>query len=167
MAETNRPDRQGDPADDGIPDDGSAAGPPRGPDRRHRPTPMFSRYTFFGRRRRNRRTDDPQKRYYVDWVSGGYLWALIGVLALIAADTFSTLYIIHRGGGEANPLMRTLLETGPHWFAAVKVGSALIAFLLLAVHRFFPLARMMVTVLLAAYGGIVIFHLFLLCKIHA
>ena len=159
MAEINHPEQQNESA-------GQDATPRRGSDRRERPTPMFSRYTFFGRRRKNRRDDDPQRRYYVDWVSGSYAWALIGMLVLIAIDTLSTLYIIRCGGGEANPLMRMLLETGPLWFAAVKIGSAMIAFLLLAVHRFFPLARMMVTILLSAYGGIVIFHFFLLWKIH-
>jgi len=128
---------------------------------------MLSRYTFSGRRRSNRRLSDPQVRYYVDWVSGGYLTALVAVVAFILIDTLSTLYIIRCGGGESNPLMRSLIDRGPLWFALVKVGTALVGFTLLAVHRFFPIARMMVTVLLAAYGGITAFHLFLLFQIHS
>lgn len=138
----------------------------RGPDRRKRPTPMFSRYTFFGRRRRNRRVTDPQQRYYIDWINGPYLVALLLVITFIAIDTLSTLYILRVGGSEANPVMRSVLSWGPFWFAFVKVASAVIAFLLLAVHRFFPIARFMVTILLSVYGAIVVFHVFLLWQMH-
>jgi hypothetical protein len=141
--------------------------PPRnGADRRREPTRMMSRYTIVGRRRRNRRLSDPQASYYVDWIGGGYLWALVGVLVLIAIDTFSTLYIISNGGGEANPIMRWMLELSPISFALVKLASAVGAFLLMAVHRFFPVARALVTLLLAAYGLLVCYHVLLLIRIH-
>ena len=138
-----------------------------GADRRQQPTRMLSRYTIVGRRRRNRRLSDPQVSYYVDWIEGGYLWALVGVLGLIVIDTFSTLYIISRGGGEANPIMRWMLELSPISFALVKLASAIAAFLLMAVHRFFPIARSLVTVLLAAYGLLVCYHVVLLFRIHS
>jgi len=138
----------------------------QGRDRRRRPTPMFSRYTLFGRRRRNRRDTDPSHRYYVDWIDGHYRRALIAVVLFILFDSFSTLHIISHGGAEANPLMAMLLGLGAGWFVAIKVISALWAFFLLAVHRFFPVARLMAAVLLAAYGTIVIYHLYLLLQIH-
>lgn len=145
----------------------SESTPARGtPDRRQRPTPMFSRYTLFGRRRRNRRTTDPQASYYVDWISGPYLVALIGVVVLILIDTFSTLHIIHMGGGEANPIMRWMLELSPIMFALVKAGTALVAFLLLGVHRYFPVARVLTSILLLAYGALVCYHVILLVRIH-
>jgi len=127
---------------------------------------MFSRYTMFGRRRQNRRTSDPQASYYVDWISGPYLVALILVVILILIDTFSTLHIIHMGGGEANPLMRWMLELSPFWFALVKAGTALTAFFLLGVHRYFPVARVLTSVLLVAYGALVCYHAVLLVRIH-
>jgi len=136
-------------------------------DRRQRPTPMFSRYTLFGRRRRNRRDTDPSARYYVDWIDGHYRRALILVVIFILVDSLSTLHIISRGGGEANPLMAMVLGLGPGWFVAVKVLSALWAFILLAVHRFFPVARLLAAVLLTVYGAVVLYHLFLLVQIHA
>jgi hypothetical protein len=141
--------------------------PPRnGADRRREPTRMMSRYTMVGRRRRNRRLSDPQSSYYVDWIEGGYLWALVGVLGLIVIDTFSTLYIIGHGGGEANPIMRWMLELSPISFALVKLATAVAAFLLLSVHRYFPVARALVTVLLVAYGLLVGYHVLLLLRIH-
>jgi len=128
---------------------------------------MISRYTFFGRRRVNRRVSDPRVAYYVDWIEGPYLLTLVGVLVLILVDTVSTLYIISRGGGEANPIMRWMLNLGPLWFVLVKIGSALVAFLLLAVHRFFRVARTLTTLVLAAYGALVLYHLILLIRIHS
>ena len=153
------------------PPESSAAaslGEPRraGEDRRKRPTPMLSKYTVFGRRRHNRRDTDPRSHYYVDWIEGWYLYTLIGILVLIAADALSTLHIISRGGGEANPLMRWMLERGPFWFIASKAATALAGFFLLAVHRFFSSARVLVTVLLLTYGTLVLYHIYLLIRIH-
>ena len=135
-------------------------------DRRTRPTRMFSRYTLFGRRRRNRRDTDPSKRYYIDRIDGRYLKALIAVLTFIVVDAFSTLHIIQNGGGEANPLMAWVLERGTGWFVTLKICTALTGFLLLAVHRFFPVARWLATLLLLSYGGIVLYHVYLLLRIH-
>ena len=149
-----------DPPSGGTPADRHAS------DRRQRATPMFSRYTLFGRRRRNRRDTDPAARYYVDWIDGHYLRALIAVVLFIIVDSFSTLHIISRGGGEANPLMAMVLGLGPGWFVALKVLSAVWAFFLLAVHRFFPVARLLAAVLLTVYGAVVLYHIYLLLQIH-
>jgi Domain of unknown function (DUF5658) len=135
-------------------------------DRRDRPTKMFSRYTIFGRRRQNRRDSDPTIRYYVDWISGFYLKVLIAVAAFIIIDAFSTLHIMDNGGGEANPLMDWMIQRGVGWFIFVKFCTAIVGFMVLAVHRFFPLCRPLAGVLLLAYGGIVCYHVYLLALIH-
>jgi hypothetical protein len=137
-----------------------------GEDRRQRPTPMVSRYTLFGRRRRNRRDTDPGSHYYVDWIEGPYLRALVWVCIFIVLDSLSTLYIISRGGSEANPLMRWILERGTFVFLASKLATAIVGFFLLAVHRFFPIARALVILLLSAYGILVLYHMLLLSRIH-
>ncbi|MBM3318454.1 MAG: hypothetical protein FJY75_11440 [Candidatus Eisenbacteria bacterium] len=128
---------------------------------------MLSRYTLVGRRRRNRRETDPQSHYYIDWIQGPYLWALVAVVAFIAADALSTLHIISKGGSEANPLMRWMLDRGTLWFLGAKALTALVGFLLLAVHRFFPISRPLVALLFLAYGALVLYHVYLLFKIHA
>ena len=136
-----------------LTDPGAGASPRRErEDRRQRPTPMVSRYTLFGRRRRNRRDTDPGSHYYVDWIEGPYLRALVCVCIFIVLDSLSTLYIISRGGTEVNPLMRWILERGTFVFLASKLATAIVGFLLLAVHRFFPIARALVILLLSAYG---------------
>lgn len=135
-------------------------------DRRQRPTPMFSRYTFLGRRRRNRREADPNKRYYIDRIDGHYRLALLIVVLFIVTDAFSTLHIIAKGGGEANPIMAWMLERGTEWFLTVKIATALCGFVLLAVHRFFPVARTLAVMLLLCYGAIVAYHVYLLTRIY-
>ena len=135
-------------------------------DRRRRPTRMLSRYTLVGRRRGNRRATDPQSNYFVDFARGSNLVALILVLLLILADTVSTLHIVNRGGGEANPLMRWMLELSPFWFAFVKTASALAAFLLLGVHVKWSIGRRLTALLLLAYGALIVWHVTLLLKIH-
>ena len=138
---------------------------PRGGDRRERPTPMLSRYTLIGQRRVNRRTTDPQSAYYVDRSSGIFSVAILAMLAFIVADTASTLYILGRGGSEANPLMRWLLGHGTDWFVTVKVGSGLLGFVLLAVHCKFPTARWLVFVLVSVYFVLALYHLVLLSNL--
>lgn len=135
-------------------------------DRREQPTPMFSRYTFFGRRKRNRRDLDPTKRYYIDRIDGRYRLALLIVVLFIVTDAFSTLHIIDKGGGEANPLMAWMLEKGTGWFLTVKIASAVWGFVLLAVHRYFPVARTLAIALLLCYGAIVAYHVYLLTRIY-
>ncbi|MBP6875693.1 MAG: hypothetical protein KBD56_06445 [Candidatus Eisenbacteria bacterium] len=135
---------------------------PRGKDRRVRPTPMLSRYTLFGRRRGNRRNDDPQSCYYVDRSSGAFHVAIVAMLVFIAADTASTLYIISQGGIEVNPLMRWLLQMGSSWFIAAKVASGFIGFLILAVHCKFPTARILGALLVTVYLVLAFYHVYLL-----
>jgi len=127
---------------------------------------MFSRFTVVGQRRKNRRDSDPRERYYVDWISGPYLRVLIAISLFIVIDAFSTLHIINNGGGEANPFMNWLIQKSVAWFIISKIGTGIAGFLILAVHRFFPMARPLVGILLTAYGGIVIYHIYLLSKIH-
>jgi hypothetical protein len=141
--------------------------PPRGrTDRRQRPTPMFSRYTLFGRRKGNRRTTDPRRNYFVDKATGANLVALILVCLLILIDTVSTLHIVRMGGGEANPIMRWMLEFSPLGFALAKLLTAVAAFVVLTVHCKYPVMRPLTVVLLLAYGVLVCYHVVLLLRIH-
>ena len=134
----------------------------RGTDRRRKPTPLLSRHTFRGRRRRNRRATDPRSGYYVDWVEGNYRAAVLAVGAFILLDAVATLEILSRGGTEANPLMAFVLGHSIWSFLLVKVTGAFVAVLVLGVHRHFPNIRRLGALLLAAYGSIALYHLLLL-----
>lgn len=135
-------------------------------DRRTRPTPWFSRYTLFGRRRRNRRATDPSHGYYVDRADGAWLGALLTIVTLILLDGGLTLYILANGGSEVNPIMNWVYGAGWGWFLGVKVATAAIIFPFLSVHRFFDTARTGGMVLLVAYGGVMLVHVHTLLRIH-
>lgn len=129
------------------------------------PTRPLSRYTLVGRRRRNRRATDPLRRYYVDRPDGRWLWALLALVAMIVLDGTLTLYILSQGGSEVNPIMNWIYGQGWGWFMGVKVGTALVAFPFLAVHRFFGTARTGTAFLLLAYGSVMLIHVHTLLKI--
>jgi hypothetical protein len=137
----------------------------RNGNRRRFPTPWLSRFSLRGRRRRIRRQEELANRPYVDRADGGYLGSIVTLVALIVLDSASTLFILSRGGTEANPLMQSLLERGPGWFLLVKLGLLPIAFLLLSIARYFGWVRWGLAALLLVYGGLAAYHIHLLTRI--
>jgi hypothetical protein len=125
---------------------------------------MFSRYTFRGRRRSNRRAGEARQGYYVDWSDGPYRSLVVGIGFFILIDAVATLEILSRGGNEANPLMARILSHSLWSFLLVKFTGAFTAVFVLAVHRHFPRVRQLGLVLMAAYGSLAIYHLFLLIR---
>ena len=91
------------------------------PDRRRRPTPILSRYTFFGRRKYVRREEDKQAYIYVDQYSLRTMLFMLCILLMGIADAILTLYHINENQAkELNPLMDFLLQINPHIFFNVK-----------------------------------------------
>lgn len=136
-----------------------------GGDRRLHPTPMISRYTLRGRRTRIRRDTDFLRGRYVDRVTGRYLAVLVLLLVFVSIDAASTLFIIDRGGSEANPLMDNTLRLGAGWFLLVKLGPLPLAFALFSVHRYFGWVRAGLVVLTVVYGALMLYHVSLLWRI--
>ena len=128
-------------------------------DRRKRPTPMFSRFLFIGRRRWNRRTEDPKKRYYVDRF-GRKAWAAVAVILLLCgADAAFTAYHLSQGATEANPVVAWMMDDlGMLWPIAKYLITAAGLFFLL-VHKNFTLARIATIFIVVMYGTLMIYHL--------
>lgn len=137
-----------------------------GPDRRSRPTPAFSRFTLRGRRVANRRDTDSLQNYYVDRAHGPWFWALTALVVMILLDGALTLHILSKGGLEVNPIMDWLYGKGTDWFMGVKVATAAIAFPFLTVHRHFKSAFIGASVLVLAYGGVMLVHAYTLYQIY-
>lgn len=137
----------------------------QGPDRRQQPTPWLSRFSLRGRRKQIRRDDDLVRGRYVDRADGPYLWGVLTLVFLVMLDATSTLFILSRGGSEANPLMRHMLERGTPWFLLVKFGPLPLAFLLLSVARYFGWVRWVLALLLLVYGALAAYHVRLLVAI--
>jgi hypothetical protein len=133
-----------------------------GGDRRRRPTPALSRYTFRGGRRRGpRRTADPQS-IYVDRLGWGLASVLIVIFVFHVLDALFTLAHIARGGAELNPLMDFFLKQSSGAFLMAKLGIAGVGLLFLGFHGRFPLVRTGVAALFVLYACVVCYHVILI-----
>lgn len=131
-------------------------------DRRKRPTPGLSRYTFFGRRNMIRRKGDQQKGGYVDRYSSTLFFFLVSIIGLNVLDAFFTLMILDLKGWEANPVVHTviILYGTKFWiwkFSIVSVSSAL-----LCLHSRFRLVREIIIAISCLYVMVVAYQIFLL-----
>jgi hypothetical protein len=92
-------------------------------DRRQKPTSPWGAFPPAGRRMRNRRVEEHRQSYFADRFSPV---VLTGVLMLIIAtfvDAGLTVYVLHGGGSEVNPLMDRLLN---HSVEAFVIGKYLL-----------------------------------------
>lgn len=131
----------------------------RGPDRRRRPTPMLSRFLFFGRRAGGRREGE-QKFTYVDRPGVWILVAFAAVLALSLFDAWFTLELLKRGATEANPVMRAALDLGDHAFVLIKTVITIVAAGFLCLHKNWPLGRVCLGLALVGYTVLMGYHLY-------
>ena len=135
-----------------------------GPDRRVRPTRMFSRYWLRGRRRGVRRGTDKQY-IYVDRYTKAEWTYVIGIVVMSLADLLLTLLYLSRGGEEANPFMRWALEWGgTAGFAAVKMFLTIAGALFLLIHARFRRVRFFMMLLFSGYVALMLYHSFLLVR---
>ena len=79
------------------------------PDRRTSPTPIISRYTFFGGKRMTvRRGGDKKKHLFVDIYSARLLIAILLILGLSCVDALLTLSLIKDGKLSLNLLKNVI-----------------------------------------------------------
>lgn len=105
-------------------------------DRRQKPTPFLSRYTFRGRRMKARRTDDSQN-YYVDRYAYKYLFLILGIVTLSILDAYFTLNILRGGGIELNPFMDFLISRNSKLFLVVKLFLTVTCVVFFLIHKNF------------------------------
>ena len=144
-----------------LPDHARATGERRGPDRRQRPTPLFSRYTFFGGRRASDRRRSDVSSGYVDRYEAWLAAALVTIAALCALDAVFTLLYIQKGGSEANPIMAAVIEWGPQPFLVLKCVVTNVGLLVLCLHKNFKYVKQVIGALLGIYGALLVYHLYL------
>ena len=112
-------------------------------DRRKTPTPIMSRYTFLGgKRRKARREDDRQGGYYVDRYGSGVFILFTVVILLNALDGFLAFYLLNALGGVDNLPVRIIREMGGEIFILAAFIIASVCALFLFLHKNFPLARL-------------------------
>jgi hypothetical protein len=140
----------------------AAAADRRGGDRRRRPTPRLSRYSFWGGRRRRGRRGGEGSHSFVDQY-GLLMWGLLGWVALMnACDSFFTLHHLQDGAIELNPVAAWMLTTGRVGFVVLKSVLITLPLVVLCLHKNFPLARVGLAVAAAVYTVLVAYHIWLL-----
>lgn len=127
-------------------------------ERRQRPTSLFSRYLFRGRRRAVRRDEEVGAGYYVDRFNLADWVPPVALLLVSIADLVLTSAWLNAGGGEANPLMAWLAGKGGLWFALVKISVTLFAAGFFLLHTRFRLARLAIGSLLFLYACLLAYH---------
>jgi len=131
------------------------------PDRRRRRTPMLSRYTLFGGRRRSGRRGAEARGIYVDRYGWQVSVLILAILMLNVLDAYFTLVFVQLGGKEANPVAQMCLDMGDIPFILVK--SALIGFCLLVLlmhHTFYAVPRVLLAIC-AFYTVLIAYHVVL------
>ena len=133
----------------------------RGPDRRERPTPRFSRFAFFGGRRISARRAGEAQDAFVDRYESGVMLALVWVALMNVGDSFFTLTHLQAGGIELNPVAAWLLESGRFGFVFVKCALISLALVVLVQHKNFRLARLGLWLSAIAYTLLFVYHIYL------
>ena len=126
-------------------------------DRRARPTPRLSRYSFVGGRRRSGGEGDFVDHY------GKRLWLLLAWIGLMnVGDSFFTLWHLQEGAIELNPFAAALLRTGRFGFVLSKALLITIPLVVLCIHKNFLLARIGLWVAASSYTLLFAYHIYLL-----
>jgi hypothetical protein len=132
-------------------------------DRRQTPTPVFSRYSLSGGRRRLvRRLEDKKKHLFVDLYSARLLIAIILLMCLSSLDAYLTLELIERGKViEANPIMAYFLNIGIMPFTTIKFVVTATALIVLCVFKNVPVTRISLPVAIKIYMGVIAYECYL------
>jgi len=131
-------------------------------DRRRKPTPRWSWYTFFGRRATFRRKSDQEKGGYVDRYSHIMFFILVLILGLNILDSLFTMMIIDLGGQELNPLVGSFIELHGDMFWIWRFVIASIALIFLYLHRGFLFVRRVIIGIGLLYIVIVSYQMYLI-----
>jgi hypothetical protein len=131
-------------------------------DRRKRPTPRWSWYTFFGRRKIFRRISDKEKGGYIDRYSRILFLLMALILGLNILDSLFTMMLLDLGEQEFNPFVRSFIELHGDMFWIWRFVIVSVALILLYLHRGFIRVRRMIICVGLVYVVIMIYQMYLI-----
>jgi hypothetical protein len=132
-------------------------------DRRRCPTPVISRYTFTGgKRKKARREEDKKKCIFVDLYSTRLLIAVSFLISLSCTDAYLTLALIEKGSVvELNPLMSFFLNLGVIQFSFIKFIITALSLIVLCLFKNVNITRIAVPVIMKIYLVVIMYELYL------
>ena len=132
-------------------------------DRRRDPTPIFSRYTFWGGQRKTiRRGTDEKKHLFVDIYSARLLTAVLSLICLSCLDGFLTLLLIEKGSViEATPIMAYFLGFGALAFTLFKFNITAMALTVMVLFKNARITKYCLPFTISVYIVIIIYELYL------
>ncbi len=132
-------------------------------DRRRCPTPVFSRHTIWGGKRKTiRRETEKERHLFVDLYSTRLLIAVLSLLCLSCLDAFMTLSLIETGKAvEANPFMAFFLDYGIMPFTVGKFIITASALTVLVLFKNVRITRYVLPLAINIYIVIVIYEIYL------
>lgn len=136
----------------------------KGPDRREKPTPFISRYTFFGGKRHHHRRDVEGVCSYVDLYNQRLVIFLLIFFVLTVIDSVSTLVYIDKGGKELNPIAQWMMDQGDYFFIMVKGVLTGICIIFVMMHKNFKYSRLAIMIGFSFYFALAIYHMVLQIK---
>ncbi len=126
---------------------------------------MFSRYTFFGGRRRHVRRDSEREGAFVDLYEPRLALLVCAFFFLTVVDSVSTVIYLRKGGSELNPIAQAMLDHGEVAFVFIKGVLTMICSLFVLLHKNFRYANVALGIGFSFYFALAIYHLVL--QIHA
>ncbi len=131
------------------------------PDRRKRPTPFISKYTFTGGQRKTiRREEDKKKYFFVDLYSTRLLITLLVLLSLNISDSYFTLTLIEENiAAEINPIMAFFLGYGNTPFILAKFLITSVPLIILCLCKNSPVTRVLIVSVILFYFLIIAYEL--------
>ena len=131
-------------------------------DRRRQPTPLFSRYTLWGRRKTLRRKEDQEKGGYVDRYGPGLLFFITLIVGLNVLDSFFTVIILECGGWEVNPTVRSAIEVYGNKFWVWKFMIVSVNLILLCLRSRFRYVNRIIMWITLLFLGVILYQIILL-----
>ncbi len=132
-------------------------------DRRKCPTPIISRYTLYGGRRKSVRREKEKKDFiYVDLYSARLLIVVVSLLILSCLDAYLTLELIGKGHVvEANPVMAFFLEYSTTAFTVVKFFITACCLIILCLFKNNKVTRISLPVAIKMYILVIAYEFYL------
>jgi hypothetical protein len=134
-------------------------------DRRRRRVSLVLHERRSGFDRRERVSAGPAGAAFAGVLTGlrerpGTLWVLlVTVNALNLADFALTLNVLVSGGGEANPIMRSLFSVDPAYAGLFKIVAVLLATVLVWRCRRFRSALEAAVIMVAVFAVVFVYHI--------